>query len=342
MKDGHALNRKIGLTLVVVLLAVLAGFFVLRVHLDNNFVERHAVGLMDTDVLIKAYGRKADRAIQAAFEEMARLDVLLNAHSSNSEVSAINNAAGVGPASVSPDTLLLVKRALHFARRSEGAFDPTILPLMRLWGFGDGEGRVPSQGDIFAVLELVDYGQVYVDETAGQVSLGKRGMGLDLGAIAKGYAVDRMVDILTEFGVKSFLINAGGSVHVGDPKPDGSLWRVAVTDPRDPDRYLGVLSVSNTALVSSGDYQRYFTEDGVKYHHIMDPKTGYPSRGVLGTTVVYPSSTDADGLSTALFVLGPDACLSLMEGFPGASAVFVLETGETVVVGPELDFELEW
>ena len=172
-------------------------------------------------------------------------------------------------------------------------------------------------------LSLVDYRKVIIDEEKKTVFLEKQGMGLDLGGIAKGYAVDKMADILKQEGITSFLINAGGNVYAYGVKPKGNPWRVAITDARNPEDFIGVLPAENLSIVSSGDYQRYFEENGKAYHHIMDPSTGYPVEGRHGTTVLFPSSTYADGLSTALFVLGPERCDDLLLEFPGIGVVFV-------------------
>ncbi|HHW18817.1 MAG TPA: FAD:protein FMN transferase [Firmicutes bacterium] len=304
-------------------------------------VEKEAYGIMDTDVTVKAYGRNAGSAIDKAIHEMKRLDALLSAYNPESEVAAINREAGIKPVKVSPDTLFVIQRAVYFAEISDGAFDPTVLPLMKLWGFGSGSYRVPRDDEIKEALKLVDYRKIRINAEESTVYLEEKGMGIDLGAIAKGYAVDKMAEILRKEGITSFLINAGGNVYAGGLKPDQTMWRVGVTDPRNPGTILGVMPAKDMALVSSGDYQRYFEKDGVRYHHIVDPRTGYPSRTSHGTTVFLPSSTDADGLSTTLFILGPDESERVMSRFAGIGAIFVKGDGTVVTKGLVDGFEFK-
>lgn len=304
-------------------------------------VEKVAYGIMDTDVSIKAYGRNASSAIEAAIGEMRRLDGLFSAYDPNSEVFAININAGQKPVKVSHDTLYVVEKALDFASITQGAFDPTVLPVMSLWGFGQETMRVPSPQEISQALSLVDYTKVQVDRENSTVYITEKGMAIDLGGIAKGYAVDKMAEVMVSAGVNSFLINAGGNVYAGGRKPDRSNWRVAVTDPRDPEEYLGIIPAKDMAVVGSGDYQRFFTDNGVRYHHIIDPKTGYPVTGIRGTAVFLPSSTDADGLSTSLFILGPEAGALLLSKFEGAGAIYVMEDGNMVLQGIVDEFEFQ-
>lgn len=321
------------------LVLVLAGC---RLFLERNkLVEKQAFGIMDTDVTIKAYGPNATKAIDEAIAEMQRLDALLSAYNPESEIAKVNRQAGIAPVKVSQDTLYLVQRAIYFAQISDGAFDPTILPVMKLWGFGQEEQQVPSKNELKKVLDLVDYRKVQIDTGNGTVFLPKKGMGLDLGAIAKGYAVDKMAEILRNEGIKSFLINAGGNVYAEGTKPDNNPWRVAITDPRNPAQFLGVMPAVNVAVVSSGDYERYFERDGVRYHHIMDPRTGYPARTARGTIVFFSSSTDADGLSTTLFILGPDKSDHILSNFPGIGVIFVKEDGTIVTKGLVDEFEFK-
>ncbi len=308
---------------------------------QGRLVQKEAYDIMDTDVNIKAYGRKAPVAIDRAIDEMRRLDRMLSSYDPDSEISRVNSQAGVKPVKVSPETFEVVDRVLYFASISDGAFDPTIFPVMRLWGFGDPQQRVPAGPEIERALALVDFRKVQMNPQDSTIFIEDRGMAVDLGAIAKGYAVDRMSAIMREEGVTSFLINAGGDVYACGLKPDKTPWNVAVTDPRNPQDFLGVMKAADVSIVSSGDYERFFEEGGVRYHHIIDPKTGYPSRTSRGTAVFLASSTDADGLSTTLFILGPDKSSDVLSKFPGVGAVFVLPDGTIVKKGIVDNFEFK-
>ena len=307
----------------------------------KRLTEKEAYGIMDTDVSIKGYGRNAPAAIDAALSEMRRLDGMLSSMNPGSEIAEVSRQAGLKPVKVSAETLSVVERALHFAAISGGSFDPTIFPVMRLWGFGGPESRVPAPDEIAQALVLVDYTKVQVDRAGSTMFLTGKGMAMDLGAIGKGFAVDRMAEVMRKEGVTSFLINAGGNVYAEGLKSDGTRWYVAVTDPRRPEDFLGYVRAKDVSIVSSGDYERYFEVDGVRYHHIIDPKTGYPSRTSIGTTILLPSSTDADGLSTTLFILGPDGSADVMSRFPGVGAIFVLPDGKIATKGIVDNFEFK-
>ncbi len=306
-------------------------------------VEEQVFGVMDTDISIKAYGPNAKEAIEKAIQEIRRLDALFNVYNPDSEIAKINNNAGEMPVKVSQDTLVVIERAIYFGQISDGVFDPTILPVAELWAAAQEEKQVPSPVEITKALELVDYEQVDINHDEGTVYLPEKGMGIDLGAIAKGYAVDKMAEILCSTGAERFLINAGGNVYAGGSKPDNTLWQIGVTDPRNPEDIIGVMPAENLAIVSSGDYRRFFTIDGVRYHHIIDPRTGYPAKASHGTTVFLPSSTDADALSTTLFILGPDesAGEGILSKFAGIGVIFVSQDGSIVSKGLVDGFEFK-
>jgi thiamine biosynthesis lipoprotein len=232
-----------------------------------------------------------------------------------SDIARINQSAGVQPVQVHDEVIALIQKAVYFAEKSGGAFDPTIGPLSVLWAIGTDDARVPTREEIDALLPLVDYRKIVIDEAAHTVFLPQPGMILDLGAIAKGYAADELVRIARSHAVTRAVIDLGGNVYVYGVKADGTKWRVGIKNPENPGGDPVVrLEVSENSIVTSGMYERYFEQDGVRYHHILNPKTGYPAyNGVLSSTIVSQSSLAADALSTAVFVLGKDKGLALLE-----------------------------
>jgi len=281
---------------------------------------------MDTVVRIEAYGPGAKEAVGAAFDAISRLDRMWNPYDDASELARINRSAGQGPVPASPETLDIISDALEMAALTDGAFDPTVGPLVRVWGFGV-HPHVPAPAEIEKARALVDYRRVKLDRTSGTVELPLPGMALDLGAIAKGYAVDRARSILQQHGIRQALIVAGGSVYALGSAPGNLPWRVAVQHPRDPQGVLGIIPVRDMAVDTSGDYQRFFDEGGRRYHHILDPRTGYPARACQSATVVHQSAGFADALATACFVLGPDRASALLARLPGTAALLVDDQG---------------
>ena len=291
--------------------------------------------LMDTDVSLQIYAGssgRAGRVKEALFAEMERLEQLLSYTDPSSDVTKINRAAGKNPVQVSPETAEVIQKALRCASLSEGAFDPTIAPLLELWGFPGDNFRLPADEEIEETRELVDYSLVETDAAAQRVYLPRPGMALDLGGIAKGYIVDRGLELLAGAGIEHALINAGGDIGILGPKPDGSAWRIGVKHPRRQGDLIAVISWSRKgAVVTSGDYERFFEEGGVRYHHILEPRTGYPARTMLSATVAAPTVAEADALATALFGLGPQRGLELVESLPGVEALLVTPQLEVIV-----------
>jgi thiamine biosynthesis lipoprotein len=231
-----------------------------------------------------------------------------------------------GEAHPPPEVLEVLKAARAVAEASEGAFDPTILPLTELWSFDSG-GRLPEAGRIEEARRRVDYRRLVI-KADGRVSL-PEGFGLDLGGIAKGAVIDLLADHLSSLGYEDFLIDAGGDILVSGLKQGRTPWRIAIRHPRDSQAMLGVLELGQkggrVAVVTSGDYERFFEKDGVRYHHILDPRTGYPARKLASVTVMAPACGLADALATAAFVLGPEKGLKLLEEFPGVEGLLVAE-----------------
>lgn len=259
---------------------------------------------MDTVMDLTAYGPQAEAALSAGVEEINTLDGLLSAQRPESDIARLNRAQGEA-VTVSDRTARLLETALGLCADTDGALDVTVYPVMRAWGFDSKNYRVPSESELAALLEQVDYAAITVK---GNTVTAPAGVELDLGAVGKGCAADRVVALWRELGVESGLLNLGGNVQCLGAKPDGSDWSVGIRDPEDESALLATVTGRDMAVVTSGAYQRYFEEGGVVYHHIMDPKTGKPVHsGAASVTIVAESGVLCDALSTALYVMGPEA-----------------------------------
>jgi len=315
---------------------------------DLEVVRRAGFG-MGTFVQVVAAGPGAQAAADAALQEIERLERLLDRFDPASPVSAINAQAGRGLVEVPAEVGEVVALALDIARRTGGAFDPTVAPLVDLWGFGSvGQGeppsRPPSPQAIEQVRRQVDYTAVRLEREGDVVRVGltRAGMALDLGGIAKGYAADRAVAVLRAGGVSSALVDVGGEVAVlgGRPATAGSRkggegWRVGIRHPRDPQGLLTTLELTTGAVATSGDYERFFEWEGRRYHHLIDPRTGWPATGLISVSVLHESAAVADALATAVMVLGPHRGQALVREWPGAQALLVDESLRvTRVQGP--------
>lgn len=285
---------------------------------------------MDTYMTVKAYGFNGDAAVDAAVDEINRLDALLSTGKKDSEIGQINANNG---GQLSEDGAVLMERSLELYKSTNGAFDVAIYPVMKAWGFTDGNYQVPDTDALKATLELVDPSLIDYDKETSTVSFKKDGVQIDLGGIAKGYTSSRIMDIYKEKGVTSGLVNLGGNAQVFGTKPDGSLWRVAVQSPDSEDEYLGVLETKDKAIITSGGYERYFEKDGVTYHHIIDPSTGYPAdNGLISVTIVSADGTLADGLSTSLFVMGKDKAIDYWRAHSDEFDMILLTDDEKLYV----------
>lgn len=259
---------------------------------------------MDTYMTITAYGENAQKAVDEAEAEIERLDALLSTGNIDSEIAKLNESKS---ATLSEDGGYLVKRALELNKETNGAFDIAVYPIMEAWGFPTQNFRVPSEEELTELLQHTDASRISYNESTREISFSDVQMKIDLGGIAKGYTSSRIMNIFKENGIKSGLVNLGGNVQTLGTKTDGSNWRVAVQSPDDTEDYLGILAIQDKAVITSGGYERYFEQDGVTYHHIIDPKTGYPAEnGLRSVTIVSDDGTLADGLSTSLFIMGEE------------------------------------
>ena len=259
---------------------------------------------MDTYMTLTAYGEHAQEAVDKAAERVEALDALLSTGNENSEIYQLNQN---GEATLSEEGGYLVERALELYKKTEGAFDIAIYPVMQAWGFPTQDYHVPDDDTLKEKLALADASKVNYDKDTRKIFFDKEGMKIDLGGIAKGYTSSQIMQIYQDCGVTSGLVNLGGNVQALGCKTDGSKWRVAIQSPDDTEEYLGILEIEDQAVITSGGYERYFEEDGVTYHHIIDPATGYPAdSGLISVTIVSDDGTLADGLSTSLFIMGEE------------------------------------
>jgi len=268
-----------------------------------------------------------DSIYNEIFSRIREIENLMSVNIPSSDVSRINVAAGIESVQVHAEVFKVIERAVYFAKESGGAFDPTVGPLVSLWGINSAEARIPSQSEIDEVLPLVNWRNIELDASKTSVFLSQRGMSLDLGAIAKGYAADCAAEIIRNANVKRALIDLGGNIIVIGERSANTPWRVGIQKPGDErGESIGVLQLTDKTIVTSGVYERHFTENGRFYHHLFNPSTGYPSdKGLLSVTIIANISMDADALSTAVFVLGYEKGLALIESMPGTDAVFVFE-----------------
>ena len=284
---------------------------------------------MDTYMTITANGAQAQAAVNAAEAEVYRLENELSRNLAASEISKINDRSGQGPVTVSQETFDIIADAVSYSEKTGGAFDITIAPIMDIWGFKDSKYRVPSALEIRTALPLVGWNRIRLDEANLTVELPVAGMELDLGGIAKGYASDKVQEVMHKYSLTSALISLGGNVAVFGPKADGSLWKIAITDPRAPDSYIGILRATDVSVITSGGYERNFTKNGVTYIHIMDPATGSPVKSdLLSVSIITPSGVQGDSLSTALFVMGKEKAIAYWQEHRDFACVLVTLSGE--------------
>lgn len=303
---------------------------------------------MDTVMTLTAYGENAGKAIDAAYDRIDEIEQMASSSISTSDVSKINKAAGKSYVKVHPEVLKMIKTAVQYSELSDGAFDITVRPLIQLWGIGTKNERVPSASEIKKVLPLVGYKNISIDEKNSSIKLMKKGMSIDLGGIAKGFATDETEKIFKKYGVKSAVISLGeSSIYTLGSKPGGSVWSVAVINPRDTESssYLGILHLPEIALATSGDYQRYFIKNGKRYHHILNPFTGYPAEsGIMSDTITVDSNVAdcnmlADLCTKIVFVYGVEKGFAIIDKIPGVACMAVT-TDYKVYQSSKWDVEL--
>lgn len=325
----------ISLTIILILI------FVNRNYRQTPTVKSFYV--LGTIISLKVFGNKAQKAIEEAIERLTDIDNKMSAFKDYSEISKINLNAGTLAQVVSSDTYFLIKTAVEYSKLSEGAFDPTIRPLVALWGIGTEYERIPEKNEIEEKLKLVNYKDIVLDEINSSINFKKQNQSIDMGGIAKGFAADEVKTILLQYGVTSALIDLGGNIFALGNKPNGEPWTIGIQNPFKPrGEYIGILSVKNKSVVTSGNYERLFIQDGITFHHILDPKTGYPSVSrVISATIISNNSIDGDGLSTGVYIMGIDKAMKLIESINGVDAIFLTDDKKVYVTcGIKENFKL--
>jgi len=293
-----------------------------RVHGQGAAMGTHIAFAAYTTPAVDA--RKARAAFDAALEEIKRIEALMTTWR-DSEVSRINAAAGKAPVKVSDETFTIIKESVHTSEISEGTFDITFHTLHGLWKFDeDLDPHPPAEKDIKARLPFVGFRNIKLDEREKTVMLAKDKTQIGLGGIAKGYAVDMAARVLEKAGLSSFFVQAGGDLLARGKKPDGSEWQAGIRDPRGPDgKYFATLPLTDHAFSTAGDYERAYVVDGKRYHHIIDPRTGQPATACRSVTIWAPTALLADEIDDAVFILGPEKGMKLVESLDGVAAVIV-------------------
>jgi thiamine biosynthesis lipoprotein len=267
-----------------------------------------SVDAMGSTYSIAVYGEdraRMEAAVEAAFEEVRRLDRMMSNYRPASELSAINREAGAHPVKVTAEMFQLLAACKEYSQAGDGAFDITVGPLMKVWGFYKGTGHLPHRAEIRTALAKVGYRHMQLDAAAGTVSFDTPGVELDPGGIGKGYAVDKMAAILKEYGVKVGLVSASGSsIYALGAPPNEKGWKVQIRDPKDASKNVAEVYLKDESMSTSGNYEKFFRAEGKIYSHIMDPRTGYPAEGVLSVSVIAPHTLDSEAWTKPIYVNG--------------------------------------
>lgn len=322
------------IAVVVLFCAILVGLFVQLGGDSGRHLYKETRSSLYTLVTITVVGdspEKARKACDAAYLELERLGRLLNFYAADSEISAINRNAGIKPVGVSKDTLDIIKAAVYVSEQTEGGFDITVGPIVKLWDFK--KKVVPSAASIAERMPFVGYKNIVIDTAASTVYLKKVGVQMDLGGILKGFAADKAAEILKENGIEDGIVAVAGDIKLFGRQPDGRPWNIGIQNPRpkgDNDALLATVNLGTQGVSTSGDYQRYFMQDGIRYHHLLNPRTGYPESLCRSVTVIAPEATLTDAFATGIFIMGPQKGIAALEKL-GLDGIIVDKDGAILV-----------
>ncbi|MBI5185193.1 MAG: FAD:protein FMN transferase [Nitrospinae bacterium] len=291
------------------------------------------MGTIVNITIVDSNEKDAAVKIEEAFDEIRRIEGLMMRMKPTSDATKINASAGEGPVKVNPETLQVIMDSLPATSLTSGKFDITIGPLTSLWDFENNGKRefVPSADEIQAARSLVGIKDLEIDSVSSSVFLKRKGMTLDLGGIAQGYAADQAVKLLKSKGIKSGIVDISGDILLFGHKPDGSVWRTGIQHPRKEKEILAVLELTDKAVVTAGDYEHYFIKDGVRYHHIIDPDTGYPAGECQSVTIVTDKTVYADSVDDGIFILGPEKGMELINSRNDMDGFIVAKDGKILV-----------
>ena len=282
--------------------------------------------------------KTAGKAVEEALNEMERMDRIMSNYRNDSELSQLNSKAAKSPVPCKGELLDVIEQSLYYSELSGGAFDITVSPIVTIWGFFNEKWQVPSDKEIERLLPAVSYKNIIINKgndpkKPDTISFKNPQTQVDLGAIGKGYAVDKAFTIVKKYGIQNACINLGGNMYVLGTPPGKDAWKVGVQHPRNRNEILGYLELKDEATATSGDYERFFEIKGKRYTHIIDPRTGRPVSDTIAVTVVAPTGTQVDALSTSVFVLGPEKGLALIKKIPGADALIIYKgkDGKTMI-----------
>ncbi len=268
------------------------------------------------------------RAIDSAILEIKRIDSLISEWIPSSETSLINDNAGIKPVKVSDELFNLIERSIKVSEITSGAFDITFASVNNIYQFDRQEHALPAPDTIRSLVKKVGYERIFLSREARTVMLAEQGMKIGFGGIGQGYAANKAKEMMREMGIKSGVVNASGDIVAWGKREDGSDWEVGIGDPKNPEKYIAWLKAAETAIVTSGNYEKFFTTKGIRYGHIIDPRTGYPSTGLKSVTIICPEVELADALATGVFVLGEKEGMELIEQLRGIECVLVNDKDE--------------
>ncbi|WCO03274.1 FAD:protein FMN transferase [Psychroserpens ponticola] len=309
---------------------LLVVFILITLQIEAQSVYKRTLKLMGSrfDITVVAKdSTEANSYIQLATDEISRIESLISSWDSNSQTSKINSKAGIEPVKVNKELFDLIKRSLAITQLTDGAFDISYASMDRIWKFDGSMTEMPSETEIKASVSKVGFKNIELNETNLTVFLKIKGMKIGFGAIGKGYAADKAKSLLIEKGVVSGIINASGDMSTWGKQTNGEDWKVAITNPLNKNKTFALLPITDGAVVTSGNYEKYVNFNGIRYTHIIDPRTGYPSTGIISVTVFAPKAELADALSTSVFVMGKDVGINRINQLPNIECLIIDKDG---------------